>query len=159
MLTLYKLIKPNLSGIDEAELAKKLTENIDSYVESTTAVNEPVYYYWDRIRYLEKIPKDLKPEEFWNTVKLVRKYSSRKITIKTEEGENYSWLRLTYTDEFLHKLDMQLGTSDLPLLSRSSLGAEQKKKYLTKSIMEEAIASSQLEGAATTTSMAKKLLT
>lgn len=159
MLTLYKLIKPNLSEVDEAKLAKKLNENIDLYMESITAVSEPIYYYWDRIKYFTKIPKDLKPEEFWSTVKLVRKYSSRKITVRTEKGENYSWLRLAYTDEFLHKLDMQLGTSDLPLLSRSSLDAEQKKKYLTKSIMEEAIASSQLEGAATTTSMAKKLLT
>jgi Fic family protein len=100
----------------------------------------------------------MEPEEFWYFVKQVRKYSSRKTVIKAENGEYYSWLRLSYTDEFLHKLDIQLGTNELPFLSKVSFDAEQKKKFLTKSIMEEAIASSQLEGAATTTNMAKKLL-
>src|SRR3989344_843609 len=159
MLTRYKLIKPSLSSINEANLNKRFHAHSDSYMESIYAVCEPIYYFWDRIQYSSHLPKNLKPEEFWNIVKIVRKYSSRKISVMTEKGEYFSWLRLSYTDEFLHKLDMQLGTSELHLLSRTSLDTEQKKKYLTKSIMEEAIASSQLEGAATTTSMAKKLLT
>jgi len=121
-------------------------------------VSESLYLYWDKARYSTKIPKNLTPEEFWFFIKQVRKYSSRKTVIKAESGEYYSWLRLVYTDEYLHKLDMALGSNDLPLLSKTSFDAEQKKRFLTKSIMEEAIASSQLEGAATPTSMAKKLL-
>jgi Fic family protein len=158
MLTTYKLIKPDLSAINEAEVNKKINEKNDDFIQAMYKVSEPVYLHWDKIRYSTKIPKNLTPEEFWFFVKQVRKYSSRKTIIKAESGENYSWLRLVYTDEYLHKLDMQLGTNDLPLLSKTSFDAEQKKRFLTKSIMEEAIASSQLEGAATTTSMAKKLL-
>ena len=159
MLIPYKLIKPDFSKIDETLTSKKLNENIDKYRESIYSASEPIYYYWDKVRYTTNIPKDLMQEEFWYIIRKIRKFSSRKIPVIAENGENYSWLRLTYTDEFLHKLDMQLGANDLLLQSRSVLDTEQKKKFLTKSIMEEAIASSQLEGAATTTSMAKKLLT
>ncbi|EKD67234.1 MAG: hypothetical protein ACD_48C00526G0003, partial [uncultured bacterium] len=157
MLTQYKLHKPDLSRINEAVLTKKI-KNSDALMEAMHAINDQSYLYWDKIQYSAKIPNDTTPEEFWYFVKQVRKYSSRKSVIKAESGEQYSWVRLNYTDEYLHKLDMQLGTNELVFLSKTSFDAEQKKRFLTKSIMEEAIASSQLEGAATTTSMAKKLL-
>lgn len=158
MLPQYKLKQPNLSAINEVEFAKKIKDKNDALMEAMYAVSEPIYLHWDKIQYSTKIPEGVTPEEFWYFVKQVRKYSSRKTLIKAETGEQYSWLRLSYTDEFLHKLDMQLGTNELTFLSKTSFDVEQKKKFLTKSIMEEAIASSQLEGAATTTSMAKKLL-
>jgi Fic family protein len=158
MLTQYKIKKPDLSALELSAIAKKLKDTSDSIMEAVTSATEPNYLYWDKAQYSTKIPSELTPLEFWYFVKQVRKYSSKKTLIRAEGGEFYSWLRLSYTDEFLHKLDMQLGTNELPFLSRASFDAEQKKKFLTKSIMEEAIASSQLEGAATTTSMAKKLL-
>lgn len=158
MLQQYKLTKPDLSKIDEIGFNKKLKDKTDAFMEAAYLLSEPIYYYWDKIQYSTKIPKGTTPKEFWYFVKQVRKYSSRKSVIKSESGEYYSWIRLNYTDEFLHKLDMQLGTNGLAFLSGSFFDAEQKKKFLTKSMIEEAIASSQLEGAATTTSMAKKLL-
>lgn len=158
MLQQYKLEKPDFSSFDEGALSKKLKELKGDLMEAVHAISEPIYYYWDKVRYSVKIPAELSPTEFWFYVKQVRRFSSRKTPIKAESGVFYTWLRLNYTDEFLHKLDVQLGTNEIPYLSKSTLDAEQKKKFLTKSIMEEAIASSQLEGAATTTSMAKKLL-
>lgn len=158
MLQQYKLEKPDLSSIDESIISSKLKELKGDLMEAVHAVSEPIYCYWDKVRYSTKIPAGLSLAEFWFCVKQVRRFSSRKTPIRAESGEFYSWLRLNYTDEFLHKLDIQLGTNVLPNLSKHSFDAEQRKKFLTKSIMEEAIASSQLEGAATTTSMAKKLL-
>lgn len=158
MLQQYKLEKPDLSSFDEGIFSKKLKELGTDPMEAVYAVSEPVYYYWDKVQYSTKIPSGLSPTEFWFYVKQIRKHSSRKTPIRAETGEFYSWLRLLYTDEVLHKLDIQLGTNELSFLNKTTFDAEQKKKFLTKSIMEEAIASSQLEGAATTTSMAKKLL-
>jgi len=158
MLIPYKLERPDLSSFNEGIFSKKLKGLKTDPMEAVHAVSEPVYYFWDKVQYSTKIPPGLSPKEFWFYVRQIRKHSSRKTVIKAQTGEYYSWLRLLSTDEFLHKLDMQLGTNKLPLLSKASFDAEQKKKFLTKSIMEEAIASSQLEGAATTTSMAKKLL-
>ena len=158
MLELYKLEKPDFALLgDNPSFLKKTGQAGEALMEAVYSVSEPIYLYWDKIRY-KKIPHGLSPVEFWYFVKQVRKYSSRKTIIKAESGDFFSWLRLHYTDEFLHKLDTQLGTNELTLLSRNAFNAEQKKKFLTKSIMEEAIASSQLEGAATTTPVAKKLL-
>lgn len=158
MLRPYKLEKPNLTSINEGAVSKKAKELRDNLLKAVISVSEPIYQYWDKVQYSTKIPSELSSIEFWFYVKQVRRVSSRKTLIKAESGEFYSWLRLHYTDEFLHKLDVQLATNELPYLSKNSFDPEQKKKFLTKSIMEEAIASSQLEGAATTTSMAKKLL-
>lgn len=154
----FKLIKPDLSAVNLADIATRLKDKNDEIREAVYAVSEPIYYYWDKVQYSSKIPSYLNPVEFWYLTKQIRAHASRRTEITAENGALYSWLRLSYTEEFLHKLDMQLGTNELPYVSRTSFDAEQKKKFLTKSIMEEAIASSQLEGAATTTSMAKKLL-
>ena len=78
MLQQYKLIKPDLSTIDEAGLNKKLKDNVDVFMESIYSVSEPIYYFWDKVQYSAKNPKDITPKEFWYTVKQVRKYSSRK---------------------------------------------------------------------------------
>lgn len=158
MLQRYKLDKPDLSSVDDIQIVKKLKDNSDAIREAVYAVSEPIYYYWDKVQFSPKIPSYLSPIEFWYITKQIRTYASRKTGIKMENGRYYSWLRLSYSEEFLHKLDMQLGANKLPSLSTTSFDTEQKKKFLTKSIMEEAIASSQLEGAATTTSMAIKLL-
>ncbi len=158
MLEPFKLVKPDLSTVNTTDVTARLKDKNDEIREAVYAISEPIYYYWDKVQYSQKIPSYVTPVEFWYLTKQIRTYASRKTIIKAENGTAYSWLRLSYTEELLHKLDMQLGTNELPYLSRTSFDAEQKKKFLTKSIMEEAIASSQLEGAATTTSMAKKLL-
>lgn len=158
MLQPFKLAKPDLSTVNATDVAARLKDKNDEIREAVHAVSEPIYYYWDKVQYSPKIPSYLTPIEFWHVTKQIRTYASRKTGIQAENGSFYSWLRLSYSEEFLHKLDMQLGANTLPSFGRISFDAEQKKKFLTKSVMEEAIASSQLEGAATTTSMAKKLL-
>lgn len=158
MLQLFTLEKPNLSAVNPSDVAARLQDKNDEIREAVYAVSEPIFHYWDKVQYSSKIPPYLTPVEFWYLTKQIRAYASKKTAIKTENGGYYSWLRLSYTEEYLHKLDMQLGTSIVPSLSSASFDSEQKKKFLTQSIMEEAIASSQLEGAAITTSMAKKLL-
>lgn len=158
MLEPYILPKPDGSPINAAEILSREKDKNDEIREAVYAVSEPIYQYWDKIQYSAKAPPYLSTAEFWYVVKQIRAYASRKTVIKAESGASYIWLRLSYTEELLHKLDMQMGANAFSSLSRPTLDMEQKKKFLTKSIMEEAIASSQLEGAATTTSMAKKLL-
>ncbi|HVU98252.1 MAG TPA: Fic family protein [Puia sp.] len=55
----------------------------------------------------------------------------------------------------LHELDMNLGGS---LHTGDLIPSEEKQRYLVSSLMEEAIASSQLEGAVTTRRIAKEML-
>jgi Fic family protein len=55
----------------------------------------------------------------------------------------------------LHELDLSLGGN---LDASDIIPSEEKQRYLISSLMEEAIASSQLEGAATTRKVAKEML-
>jgi Fic family protein len=57
--------------------------------------------------------------------------------------------------ELLHYFDMNIGSS---LTGEHLIPSENKNAYLVSSIMEEAIASSQMEGAATTRKVAKDML-
>ncbi len=57
--------------------------------------------------------------------------------------------------QLLHEFDMNLGGT---LQGESIVPGEEKERYLISSLMEEAIASSQIEGAATTRKVAKEML-
>lgn len=155
-MELFKLEKPDLSNIDIAKILKRYEPNRRLYGEAVYDVCEPVYYYWDKIKY-KVPPAGTSAVEFWALIKHIRKVSSRKTPIKAENGEGFTWLRLFYTDEYLHKIDVKLG-GEIFAEYKNIITPYGKQRLLTKSIVEEAIASSQLEGAVTTTPIAKKML-
>ncbi|MBL0913400.1 MAG: Fic family protein [Bacteroidia bacterium] len=108
------------------------------------------YLYWDKVKY-EKRPADISAEELWSLVKLKRA-GARNIKI----GDYIFTYNLTDSiQEGLHLFDMNMGGN---LASGSIIPEEDKDRYLVSSIMEEAIASSQIEGAVTTRQQAKDML-
>jgi len=109
------------------------------------------YLYWDKIKY-QKPPKDLTLEELWILIKMKRSFDSKRI-----EFGNYKF-QFNITDliqKQLHQFDLSIGGN---LESKSLIPESDKQRYLISSIMEEAIASSQLEGAITTRKKAKEML-
>ena len=109
------------------------------------------YEYWDKIKYY-KNEIITKPELLWSTVKITRLINAKNVFIG-----NY---KFTYnlTDAIqktLHEFDLNIGGN---LGSKSIIPDDDKRKYLVSSIMEEAIASSQIEGAVTTRKKAKEML-
>lgn len=106
------------------------------------------YFYWDKAKYLA--PKDVSPEEFWSAVKYTR------FGKKLKFG-NYVF-QFKETDlifELLHEFDMNFGGI---FTSENIISDRNRQYYLLSSIMEEAIASSQMEGASTTRKVAKDML-
>ena len=109
------------------------------------------YPYWDKVKYIptkDKIP----PQELWFALKLIRQLNRIALTFGKYK------FSFTVTDEMfelLHYFDMNIGGS---LTSENLIPSENKNRYLVSSIMEEAIASSQMEGAATTRKVAKDML-
>lgn len=108
------------------------------------------YMYWDRVRYM--VPKGVEPDVFWHAIKLKRNMNRMDISFGT--------LRFHFTvtgkmQQMLHEFDLNFGGS---LGSNSVIPEKDHKIYLTSSIMEEAIASSQMEGASTTRRVAKDML-
>lgn len=108
------------------------------------------YLYWDKVKYL--VPKGIDSLVFWQAVKIQRQLSSQ--TIKF--GRYIFHFTITKNMlALLHDFDMNLGGS---LGTKSIIPAADKNYYLISSIMEEAIASSQMEGASTTRRIAKDML-
>jgi len=110
------------------------------------------YVHWDQLRY-KNIPQNVRPEHIWAILKFLRYNQSKLFNFE-------SWaFHFMLTDESqrrLHLLDKgAAGNIETGLESMNTSGRE---RYIISSLMEEAIASSQLEGAATTRKIAKELL-
>lgn len=112
------------------------------------------YPYWDRFkRKVKELPHD--SGLLWSYVKLLRARGMSNISINELSGFRFMFNTTHTVLKYLHKFDMHLGGV---LEGRSIIPQDDRSRYLISSIMEEAIASSQLEGAATTREIAKEML-
>lgn len=128
--------------------AMLLTPN-DKVQEVVNKVNE-TFEYWDTIKY-KRCPDGCTPQQLWTYVKAARVKSMMSVWGK------YG-ITLTLTNQMqrmCHEIDMNWGGS---WGTDSIIGDENKEQYLVGSLMEEAIYSSQMEGAATTRKVAKEML-
>lgn len=155
MNDLFLLKKPDLGSIDIKTIFKRFEEGGNQLTDEFNMSNEPIYLYWDKVKN-KQLKTSFSKEEFWFLLKQLRKFSSKKTPVKSENGNYFTWLRLPYTDEFLHKIDMHFGGQMFN--NYSVLSDINKQKFISRGILEEAIASSQLEGAHTTRKVAKKML-
>ncbi|KKR70186.1 MAG: hypothetical protein UU14_C0055G0008 [Candidatus Roizmanbacteria bacterium GW2011_GWB1_40_7] len=154
----YKIEKSNISNLS----SDKLSNLLSSFLEKGSEIEQlyqktyqPNYLYWDEIKY-KKLPSDITSAEFWQFVKFIRRAQSTKTSIKSENGKYFTWLRLPGLEEFLHEIDLNMGGHLSTFIG--NIDEANKQKFIVRGIMEEAIASSQLEGAHTTREAAKKLL-
>lgn len=127
-------------------LSKNDNEALTSLVEK---INEN-YDYWDEVKY-KKLPISFSQKELWSLVKASR--MRNRIQIWPKYGINISITN--QMQRICHVFDMNFGGS---WGSTSLIPEENKNQYLISSLMEEAISSSQMEGAATTRKVAKEML-
>ena len=114
------------------------------------------YLYWDKCKYLV-LPEEVTPEEAWSTIKLSRiMRGPRPVPLSDVSGRNFTYWLPDGALEALHFLDQN--TAGQILLDEPSVQGEERQRYILQSIIEEAITSSQLEGAATTRAEAKAML-
>ena len=124
------------------------------------AVNELIrqanyeYWYWTELR-RRPLPPGVTAEPLWALTKATRERSGRRLDVAAVPGCQFSYQVTEPTLERLHHFDLHMGGI---LRADSLIPAGDKTQYLVNSIMEEAIASSQLEGAATTREVAKDML-
>lgn len=107
------------------------------------------YLYWDKIKYKSK---DCTPLELWSAVKLDRWLKSKKVSFHTYD---FHFVITDYIQKSLHHFDMHIGGT---LGSNIDIAETDKTKFILSSIMEEAISSSQMEGANTTRKKAKEMI-
>jgi len=114
------------------------------------------YLYWDKFKY-QTFPDGIIPEDAWAALKLSRVLRENKsILLEDADGKMFTYWVPDSAQKTLHFLDQN--TAGQILVDEPSLQNEERQRYILKSIMEEAITSSQLEGAATTRVVAKEML-
>ena len=141
MIELPPKIKDNQT-IDILKLDKAILDNINKLLDS--------YIYWSELKY-KKINGIDDPTELWSILKLLR------TTKDTEVYAPYGFhFCLTNTMMRLcHEFDMKFGGT---WGGESIITQENRQRYLIGSVIEEAISSSQMEGASTTRKIAKDML-
>lgn len=113
------------------------------------------YWHWDQIR-RRPVARGWKPEVVWAALKLARTAQVREFGLRPRAGEPYWFWLPPQAQQDLHEIDKGLG--GYIGIDQPDRASKDQQRYLINSLMEEAIASSQLEGAATTRKVAKDML-
>ena len=113
------------------------------------------YYHWDQIRHRPP-PDGLSSEEWWLGIKMARQQGRRTLPLIDADGQPFSYVLTDEALSLLQRIDQQAaGRIGLP---EDVVNPRDRTRYVVAGLMEEAIASSLLEGAATTRRDAKNLL-
>jgi Fic family protein len=113
------------------------------------------YLYWDKFKYLE-LPEGITHTVAWFLLKLARALDRRDTLVVDVHGHHFSYSLTPEVLRCLHVIDERAGGA--VTMESEGIPAENQKRFLVNSLMEEAIASSQMEGASTTTRVAKDML-
>lgn len=113
------------------------------------------YFHWDELKFRTP-PEGLSIREWWAALKLDRMAAQRFIDLTDKKGEPFGFMTPDLATELLHAIDRGGGT--LIQIPEPVTNPDERDRYVVRSLMEEAITSSQLEGAATTREVAKKML-
>jgi len=141
-----KLEKPPMpEPIDSEFVSLSIQEKYKDFLQAI----ESRYLYWDEVKHRKDLPFD--PEKSWKLVKTNRMLNYKNLNI----GTHFFKYFLTYQiQKDLHEFDLKM----IGGLYQNPITEFEKSEYLKNSLMEEAIASSQIEGAATTTKIAWDML-
>lgn len=107
------------------------------------------YEYWDKVKYKAK---NTNPQHLWEAVKLYRRLRYIEIYFGKHE---FRFMLTDTMQRLLHQFDLHIGGN---LGSNIGIAETDQTKFMVNSIMEEAISSSQIEGAITTRKKAKEMI-
>lgn len=130
----------------------ELSRILDS-VSGPTAAGK--YRHWDTVRHMRP-PEGLNHRQWWLGLKLYRRPAMKSLPFQDKHGKPLWYALVDPIPEKLHAIDLAGGGT--VELEADVLNSEQRDRFLISSLMEEAITSSQLEGAATTSQVARDML-
>jgi len=143
----------------EAEIWKELRSGPARLAEIFSSLaadpEQDRYLHWEKLLYYSP-PPDLSHREWWLALKISRRAQSRTTPMLDKSGRPFRYCETPLVLERLHDID--LGAGGLIGMPREVSNPETKDRYLVASLLEEAITSSQLEGAATTREDAKDMI-
>lgn len=123
--------------------------------EGVKTEREGKYRHWDILRHLSP-PDGLTTEEWWAGIKMQRLLGYKEIPLQDRKGEGFFYNVPDGVMEQLHHID--LGAGGAVQLPEAIVNSHTRDQYIVRSLIEESITSSQIEGAATTRRIAKEML-
>lgn len=152
---LKKIENPDISGIDNKKIAELLQ---NEKVRLLARKSLSPYVHWEKIKHWP-VPEGISNLELWAIIKILRNkiFDRKNCVVKDENGIFFSWTPyLPKLEQFLHEIDLRLGGN--LFITENQISDELQHRLLSRGVMEEAIASSQLEGAHTSRKAAKQIL-
>lgn len=115
------------------------------------------YLHWDKVRRLQP-PPGMSPEEWWMKLKFERRANLRALPLtEPKGGEPFVYNLPDSVLRSLHRIDQRCA-GEVVMDEVVTSDSQARDRYLVNSLTEEAIRSSQLEGATTSRRVAKELL-
>jgi Fic family protein len=142
-----------LTGLNDPDRARRFAEILSRWIISPAPGGK--YRHWETLKRLQP-PEDLTSEEFWAGVKFARSQMRREVPLQTKEGHPFFYTTADPVLEMLHGIDRD--ASSHITTSEQITNPHTKERYVQSSLLEEAITSSQLEGASTTREVAKEMI-
>lgn len=141
------IVKNNFNKIfkhSKTDVIKSLIEKTDSH-----------YYYWDKVR-SQPLSTEFDKKDIWAFIRLRRHMNSNPVPIHDVNEQLFTYWLPDDIQKKLHLIDQNTG-GNLALWDPGN-DKRASAKYMISSMMEEAITSSQIEGAVATIKEAKKML-
>ncbi|MGF1634468.1 MAG: Fic family protein [Phycisphaerae bacterium] len=113
------------------------------------------YLHWDKLRHLSP-PAGLTHEQWWVLTKLGRQAGYRSTPLLDAQGRPFVFVVPDRAGMDLHMIDRD--AAGKILMDEHVATSAARDRYVVSSLMEEAIRSSQIEGAAVTRQVAKEML-
>ncbi|OGT03166.1 MAG: filamentation induced by cAMP protein fic [Gallionellales bacterium RBG_16_57_15] len=136
----------NVTGRDIANAIQNRSKILDNH-----------YLHWDQIR-RRPPPDGLTTESWWVALKFARNTLYRQLPLLNKTGEPFVLAMPEPVLVHLHHIDQEAGGKIISSASKNIASIEHQQRYLINSFIEEAITSSQLEGASTTRKVAEIML-
>lgn len=113
------------------------------------------YLPWDRLRY-QPAPEGLTHEQWWAVEKVRRISMLRELPLRTVTGASFHYARPDLVQRSLDQINQR--ASGQIATPEAVMNPHTRDRYVIQSLIEEAISSSQLEGASTSRRDAKRMI-
>lgn len=143
---------PAMADLMRGVTSERLLHLMTTKPVSTT---QSAYLHWDELRHRTP-PEGLSVNEWWLGIKFGRINVERTLPFLDKDGQSFSYVLAEPVLKSLRFVDRNAGGAvwvDGPVVN-----ATERDRYLVSSLIEEAITSSQLEGASTSRRVAEEML-
>lgn len=115
------------------------------------------YLHWDEFRHRAPSSDVLSVEERWAAIRMRRSFQAQPIELTDAQGRPFTFSLTPKIFELLHEIDLHCGGS-MGIAEDGILQEQSRDRYYINSLFEEALTSSQLEGAVVTRSEAREII-